>query len=403
MRRVLLLLCCTFMFAQAMGQSSPLEAYWQDGLKFRSKDTLYRFSVGGRLHYDLAYSGQSEELGSRFEHKRTQVEVRRARISLEGNIRKELAYEFEVTFGEDIEFADMYVAFLQVPLVERLTVGHFREPFGLEELTSSNAIVFMERALTSTFGPDRNTGIMVQKPFWQERLRGYVGVFRITDDLGNDRQGLGDHSFTTRWAFAPVVADHNQVLHLGLAFNRIAPDTGNYRISTNNEVNTSPDYLDTGVLKGVENVNQLGTELGFTRGRWLLQGEWIQSFTKFSNQAPDGLANAKHRYQSFYLLTSFFLKGGARVYSKGSNRFNPVLQPRHPGQDDFGGAWEAGLRYSYLDLRDSRQPLHTLHNVTAGLTWYYNTNTRVMMNYVHSLFNQGARANTLQGRLQFTF
>ncbi|MBB1284402.1 hypothetical protein HRH25_08465 [Flavisolibacter sp. BT320] len=141
----------------------PLEAYWDDGLKFQSRDSSFKLSAGGRVHYDFAFSRQSRVLDTAFKNAGSKVEVRRARLSFEGTINNAYAYEFEFTFREQLEYADMYFAFLRLPFVERLTVGYFREPFGLEELTSSNSIILMERSLTSVFGPSRNTGLMVQK------------------------------------------------------------------------------------------------------------------------------------------------------------------------------------------------------------------------------------------------
>ena len=187
----------------AFSQSTPIRAVWDDGLKFRTDDGLYKFSVGGRVHYDLANFNHSASLDSNFGESTSKTEVRRARISFEGRLNNAIAYEFEFTFNERIEFADMYVAFLKVPGIERLTVGHFREPFGLEESTSSNAIVLMERSLTSNFGPSRNLGLMLQKDFNDQRWRVYSGLFRITNDLGADLEGEAKYSLSNRVVFNP--------------------------------------------------------------------------------------------------------------------------------------------------------------------------------------------------------
>lgn len=387
---------------QLSAQSTGLNAYWDDGLKFQSKDSLFRFSVGGRVHYDIAFSGQSKGLDSLYKTNGNRVEVRRARLSFEGMINKAFAYEFEFTFGERLEYADMYFAFLRVPKLERLTVGHFREPFGLEEMTSSNVIVMMERSLTSAFGPSRNTGVMVQRQFLKEKLRGYAGVFRITDDLGGDLTGKGNHSFSTRWVYTPINEEAiNKTIHLGLAFNRFTPDDSTHKIETTNEVNTNPEYITTGDVNLVRTVNQWGSEAAFAKGPLVVQAEWIQSYATFYKQANQ--SQRMNRYKSYYIIASYFLKGDERRYSNNGNRFSSIKVRRDTSKPRLPSAMEAAIRFSHIDVSDATQPIRQLSNLTAGLNWYFNSNSRLMINYVYTFLNSGMRANTFQLRMQASF
>ncbi len=58
--------------------------------------------------------------------------------------------------GGDADFKDVYVGLKKLPGVGTLKVGHFKEAFGLEELTSSKYITFIERSLpTEAFAPSR--------------------------------------------------------------------------------------------------------------------------------------------------------------------------------------------------------------------------------------------------------
>ena len=64
-------------------------------------------------------------------------------------------------------------------------IGHMKEPFGLEELTSSRYITFMERAtVTEAFVPDRNAGIMAHSTSPDRRMTWAVGAFRPTEGNG---------------------------------------------------------------------------------------------------------------------------------------------------------------------------------------------------------------------------
>ena len=67
------------------------------------------------------------------------------------------------------------------------------------------------------------------------------------------------------------------------------------------------------------------------------------------------------------------------------------------------GAWEAALRYSYLDLNDDDIHGHRVSDLTAGLNWYLNPNVRISCNYVYSDVQDSGFANIFQIRLQITF
>ncbi len=404
MKKIITIISLLLINNPGNAQSKTLDAYWDDGLKFQSKDSLYKFSFGGRVHYDASFTKQSFALDTIFENVGDRIEVRRARLSFEGSINKALTYEFEFTFGETIRYADMYFAFLNVPYFDRLTIGHFREPFGMEEVTSSNAIVFMERSLTSAFGPSRNTGIMVQKEF-NDKLKGYAGVFRITDDLGGDLSGEGNHSFSTRWVFNPLLNPlQNKVMHVGLSLNTFKPKAMEYEVESRNEVNTGVKYLSTGDIKNVENVTQVGGEFGYSKDKLTIQSEYIHAFARVAEP------NTKKTFKNFsgsYAMASYFFQKGIRKYNRNGNRFSSISVSRPSAQesrrDTMNGAWEAAIRVSHLNISDANMAKDKMTNATLGLNWYYNSNTRLMANYVITRLTNNYNVNALQVRLQLTF
>ena len=67
------------------------------------------------------------------------------------------------------------------------------------------------------------------------------------------------------------------------------------------------------------------------------------------------------------------------------------------------GAWEVKARYSGLDLNDSNINGGELNNITTGLNWYLNPNTKIMWDYVHADKDDVGQADMLMMRLQFDF
>lgn len=387
----------------AQAQSSGLETYWDNGLKFRSEDKAYEFAIGGRVHYDLIFQRQQSVLDTLGEILPNKLDIRRARLTFNGRINEAFSYEFEFAFGEAIRFADMYFRFERVPFVDMITVGHFREPFGLEELTNSNVIVFMERSLTSAFGPSRNAGIMLQKQVWENKLGIYTSFFRITDAQASDTEGDQNYSFTSRVALNPILdEDANRALHAGVAVTTRTPRRNEFELESSNETYTGLRYVSTGNLQDVEYMRQLGAEAGYSLGPLTLQTEYVHAFLGLS-RINDALVNKPVReFSSYYASLSYFL-GGRRTYQRNGYQFSTIEVDKPYHRSGGPGAWEFGLRFAQLNLLDTDRHLAQMRDATVGINWYYNATSRFMLNYVLTNVQQDYWANALQLRLQVTF
>src|SRR5690606_23119920 len=116
------------------------------GLKVRSADGEYSMQLGGRLHFD-GYAFD-DDLNT---HTGTS-EFRRARLTLSGSARG-WDYKIEQDFaaGSNLDgLRDLYIARKIGP--GKLFVGHFKPYRSMEELTSSNEILMMERPFASATG-----------------------------------------------------------------------------------------------------------------------------------------------------------------------------------------------------------------------------------------------------------
>ena len=81
----------------------------------------------------------------------------------------------------------------------------------------------------------------------------------------------------------------------------------------------------------------------------------------------------------------------------------------HPLRREWG-AWELGLRYSYIDLNDEDIRGGEERNLTLGLNWYLNTKVRLMFNYIRAEVDDRAdpavddgTVDILQARFQIAF
>ena len=110
---------------------------------------------------------------------------------------------------------------VKVPFIQNIRVGHFKQPFSLEALTSSKYITFLERATPAAFSPGRETGLMVfGNAFEGNRMYWAASVYRDVDDYGDSTpKEDGKYNFAMRLAGTPWYEDDGlKLVHVGLGF-----------------------------------------------------------------------------------------------------------------------------------------------------------------------------------------
>ncbi len=292
--------------------------------------------------------------------------------------------EFKLQFdfaGGDADIKDAYLRFKNLPFVGNVTIGHFKEPFSLEELTSSKYITFMERALPNVFAPGRNMGIMAQNHAFKKRATWAVGLFRDVNDYADgDADGGNAYNLTGRATWLPWYEDKGRKLvHLGVAYSLRHPEDA-VQIRQRPEAHFVSQYFtDTGLFDA-EWLNVFGGEFALVYGPFSIQGEYI-------GIAADAPVAGNPCMNGFYMQTSYFLTGEHRVYDTKNGIFKRVKPKKNYSRKDGGwGAWEVAARYSFLDLDDGSlaDSARTMQNATIGLNWYLTPNVRLMWNYIRS-------------------
>jgi phosphate-selective porin OprO/OprP len=86
------------------------------------------------------------------------------------------------------------------------------------------------------------------------------------------------------------------------------------------------------------------------------------------------------------MMTSYFMTGEHRPYKSATGVFGRPI-PKHNLGRGGSGAWEVAFRVSHVDLHDAAAINGPSAggkelNLTFGVNWYPNPNTRVTLNYV---------------------
>ncbi len=370
---------------EAERHDNDFRVYWSNGIRMKSGDGNVSLKIGGRLMYDFGWvdgSGIEEDLGVDLEDG---VDMRRARLYVSGKLYKSLAFKWQYDFaGGSAAAKDVYLRFLNLPIVQNVTVGHFKEPFSLEELTSSKYITFMERSLANAFSPGRNAGVMAHGALLDERMTYAIGMFKdVSDGDDSETNADGGGAVTARVTGLPWYQDDGaKLLHLGAGWscrNAFARPEDEARFRNRPEAHFISDrFTDTGAID-VDGVQLYNAEMAMVYGPFSLQGEYFAA----DPQANDG---SELCLQGFYVEGSYFITGERRPYDTGDGTFGRVKPKNYYGVDGGLGAWQVATRYSYVDLGDSDLPstARRVQDVTLGLNWYLNPNMRLMWNYIRS-------------------
>ncbi len=362
-------------------------------LELGSGDGDFKVRVGGRVQADYnAFDSDITKLGSG-------SEIRRGRLFVSGTMWQAWQYKFQYDFtGTGIKgIKDAWIRYRGTG-PGAITAGHFKEPFSLENMTSSKYTMFIERSLPAAFLPGRSIGLAyaAHGQDWSAN----AGVFgKGVDDAGANDEG---YAVSGRVTWAPL-HNHDNTLHLGLAASH--RDTGSVNtlhLKSKPEAHAAAlNLVDSGSLD-VSSYNRYGLEAAWLHGPFALQSEYMRvglNRKLAGNPDPD--------FHGWYVEGSWFLTGESRHYKASSGSFSKVTPKGIVGQGGIG-AWEVGMRFSSIDLSDADIMGGEEQNLTVGLNWYTTPNIRFMANYVDVLNVDGGTHNgdqpsafLLRGQIEF--
>ena len=374
---------------------TDFRVYWKEGLNLATLDGDFKLKIGGKLMADWLFSSEDKRIKQDIGEQEDGVEIRRARLYFSGLIYENIEYKIQFDFaGGDADLKDAYLGLTDFPL-GKLLMGHFKEPFSLEELTSSKYITFLERALPNIFALGRNAGFMLHNTCSDERMTTAIGVFRSTDDYGENVDN-GGYNITGRVTILPIYENKGaNLLHLGSAYSYRNPDDS-IQYQQSPEAHLTDSFVDTGSFAG-DQVDLVGLEAAWVNGPLSLQGEYmIADADRFGG-------GSDVEFDGYYVQASYFLTGEHRKYKTTEGAFSRTKPKENYSAAGGSGAWEVKARYSGLDLSDRDITGGELDNITVGVNWYLNPNTRIMWDYVHADKDDVGQTDMLMMRLQFDF
>ncbi|MEM9101526.1 MAG: porin [Pseudomonadota bacterium] len=355
----------------ALSQNAIAEAIVKDGsLKVKTEDN--QFQIGGRIMYDFdsftdvhSYS-VSQASATAFDlnagSDSSDIELRRGRLYVKSDMG-DWSAKLQVNIDDSDETANFEDAYLRYEGGKgfKITLGKHKEPFGLEELTSSKYITTIERSMmTNAMSPGRNYGVQVHGH--NDSITWGAGIY----DNGNNDEEEQVLAFTGRVAFRPIHND-DMLLHIAGAFTSRDNDTQSFRIRERAEVHLAERTVLSNTISA-NTVNILGAEGAFNYQSFSVQAEY-----QFAD--VEATAGEDEEFSGYYAQASVFLTGESRPYKKSSGSFDKVKPKGNMG------AWEVVVRYSFLDAEDLDFGSEAT-NITLGLNYYANKNVRFMLNYI---------------------
>jgi phosphate-selective porin OprO and OprP len=363
------------------------------GLTVKTRDGKFSTKLGGRVQADGAtYSGEPD-MGNG-------TEIRRARLYLQGKMYYDwgykLQYDFANTGSNGKGIADAFITYNGFDDLQ-LKVGNFKDPFMLQEQTSSKYTLFTERAIPAAFSAGRHIGVMASTTQKHWSLAGSLSGDAVDTDGGEDDEGWGAGARVT---FSPI-DEKTKLVHFGLAVNyRDTGDDDDAQFKQTPESHVAGvNIVDTGTINDVDDYFKVGLEAAATYGPFSAQAEYVTtSVNRNSGRDLD--------FDAWYIQTGYFFTGESRNY-KSRGAFAGVTPKGIVGEGGIG-AWEFGLRYSSVDLADADIDGGEADLMAAALNWYPTPTLRFSANYIDVLdidggANDGDEPSVFQMRSQWAF
>ncbi|MCF6168017.1 porin [Lutibacter sp.] len=380
-------------------ETQKFKSFWNKGYHLESNDGNFKMKFGGRIQQHWSFTSQDETIDNLFGKPINGSEFRRIRFYNAGTLYNFISYKLQLEFaGGSTTVKDIHISIDKLPIVGKFTIGHFKEPFGLDQYNSSNDMSFIERASNFDITPGRNNGFMFSNTAFNENITWAIGTFRDTDNFGKTSVG-NNYNFTGRITVLPVFNNEkNKLLHLGLAYSYRTPDESKYSLESRPEAHLLTSYINTGMIDLVDNVQLTGFEAALVLNPFSLQSEYIHSKVNRKKLVEN------YNFYGYYIEASYFLTGEHKNYSKKVGYFKRVSPKSNFNPTGKGiGAIELVARFSSTDYSDKSIEGGILNDMTIGVNWHLNPATKFSFDYTSAKLVSIGNSNIFQMKFQVAF
>ena len=413
---------------------------WKGAPLFEDKDAGWSFKPRGRIMYDVGLTGNpnnavaTRNLGFN-------TRVRRLRLGAEGTIPGGFGYKFEMDYANSVVgFGDAIITYAPVGKPFSVTIGNHETLNGLEQISSSRFLSFLERSqMNDAFINTRRIGLSAGYTNKPGTFRINAGLFAAhTIDAGFDNDG---YIAAARATYSPV-SGGNQ-LHFGanvqyrqFQSNNLGTTSNSLNAPSVNRIaryrarpfaqTTDIRFVDTGNFAaksdaifgaefgGVFKSLHVAGEAQYTRVDAYERGDRFPSgLSQFATTGTFLVPSGDPSFFSAYGEVGYYLTGETRGYKNGLWDRTKVLKPFSKGG---WGAVQVNARYDYLDLDSNKLKQGFTNNFLTGVSTTSNSLTRggkqtgylasliwipedyfrVLINYAHAQIEGGPQAGVVK-------
>jgi phosphate-selective porin OprO/OprP len=410
-------------------------------------DGLNCIALTSRLHLDVGgYSYSPNTAATVPQFLDNGVNARRARIGVLGTFMGDWNYSLIYDFGGSSDgfggtapgslpggaASGIQTAYLSYQGIKGLAIegGYTDSLYTLDEATSSNDIMFMERATSQVVASNIAAGDFRSQfgmRWFNDWFWAGAYVTGPTSGAIHSASSVTPPGQTEQYGAFGRVALHYMndkywSFHIGgdaqalfqPPLNRVT-GAKTLTLSDRPELRIDPTaIITTGAISNVSGAQIYSVEAAGNVGPLYLQGEYF-----WFNIDRDNNSNLPARkFSGGYVEAGWTITGETRTYNNGNGAYNGIV-PANPVTPYGGwGAWEIAFRYSVIDLNDGLGLTTGINGgkqtvYTAGLNWYVNRNIRFMINYLNGEIDKqlsptnpadvGARFNAVAMRTQVAF
>ena len=329
------------------------------------------FKLSGYLMIDHDYFSPFYHEETRKHHNRT--EIRRSKIGISFKPNQYIKGKFQLKYAQlfpnegKVVPGDIYLRFKYHSNIA-IQIGHMKEPYGLEQQTSSTELIAIERSLpTTVFSPTRSYGLLVDSKHKDYTLAGGYFInknrgreFLLTNFDLLQREINDTEALTLRLTAAPI-HEKNKTLHMGSSISKRWLYDDKFQIKSRGGIHTGDKIIRSPRFYADES-KLYQIDIAFQQGSFLTQAEF------FINQVEQTDNNLWNFYGG-YIQASYKLFGSYQ-YKKGSFR-------SLKNNNDTSIEWV--IRHAHINLQENHVGSAASSSL-LGINLQLNSNIKLMLN-----------------------